>query len=82
MRRIRRTFRGQSVLPKTQCNRAVLLGTRLTTLWRSEIHINLKIDADALNRRRRRFRVLHTIRHIYQGERRQYADKCACAYGI
>jgi hypothetical protein len=24
-------------------------------LWRSEIHINLQIDADALNRRRRRF---------------------------
>jgi hypothetical protein len=24
-------------------------------LWRSEIHINLKIDADALNRQLRRF---------------------------
>jgi hypothetical protein len=34
-----------SVLPKTQRNLAVLLRTRFTTLWTSEIHINLKIDA-------------------------------------
>jgi hypothetical protein len=40
---------------KTLQNRAVLLGTRFTYLWRSEIHINLKIDANALNRRRRCF---------------------------
>jgi hypothetical protein len=44
------------------------LGARFTTLWRSEIHINLKIDADALNRRRRRFYVGPTIYHIYQGQ--------------
>jgi hypothetical protein len=55
MRSIRRSFKGPSVPPKTQPNHAVLLRTRLTTLWRSEIHINVKIDADALNRRRRRF---------------------------
>jgi len=36
-----------SVLPKTQRNRAVLLRLRFTTLWRSEIHISLKIDDDA-----------------------------------
>jgi len=47
MRSIRQTFRGPCLLTKTQQNRAVLLRTRFTTLWRSEIHINLKIDADA-----------------------------------
>jgi hypothetical protein len=44
MRSIRRTLRGLSVLPKTKQNRAVLLRTRFKTLWRSEIHINLKTD--------------------------------------
>jgi hypothetical protein len=39
-----------------------------TTLWRSQIQINLKIDADALNRRRRRFCVQRTMYHIYQGQ--------------
>jgi hypothetical protein len=52
------------------------------TLWRSEIRINLKIDADALNRRRRRFCVRRSIYHIYQRHRRQYVDKCAGVYGI
>jgi hypothetical protein len=75
-------MRGPSVLPKSQWNRAILLRTRLTTLWRSEIHINLKIDADALNRRRRRFCVRRTTYHIYPGERRQNAGKCACVYGV
>jgi len=42
-----------------------------TTLRRSEIHINLKIEADALNRRRRHFCVRRTIHHIYQGQWRQ-----------
>jgi hypothetical protein len=68
MRSIIRTLRGPSVLPKTQRNRAILLRTRLTTLWRSEIHMNLKIDADALNRRWRRFRVRRTVQHNYQGQ--------------
>jgi len=44
-----------SVQPKTQRNRAVLLKTCFATSWRSGIHVNLKIDADTLNRRRRRF---------------------------
>jgi hypothetical protein len=52
------------------------------TLCRREIHINLKIDADALNRRRRRFYVRRTISQIYQGQRRQYAGKGACVYGV
>jgi len=50
-----------SILSKTQQNRAVLLRKRLTTLWRSEIHMNFKTDADALNRRRRRFCVCRSI---------------------
>jgi hypothetical protein len=47
MRSIRRTLRRRSLIPKTKRNRAVLLRTRFETLWRSQIHINLKIDADA-----------------------------------
>jgi hypothetical protein len=68
MRSLRQKLRGPSLLPKTQRNRAFLLGTRFTTLWRSENHKNLKIDADALNRRRRRFLLRYTIHHIRQGE--------------
>jgi hypothetical protein len=68
MRSIRRKLEGPSILPKTQHNRAVLLRTRFKTLWRSEIHVNLKIGADALNRRWRRFSVRRTIHHIYQGQ--------------
>jgi hypothetical protein len=34
-------------MQKAQRNLAVLFRTRFTTLWRSEIRINLKIDADA-----------------------------------
>jgi hypothetical protein len=52
------------------------------TLWRSEIRINLKIDADALNRRWRHFCVRRNIYHIYQRQRRLYAGKCACAYSV
>jgi hypothetical protein len=50
------------------------------TSWRSEININLKTDADALNRRRRRFCVCRKMCHIYQGQRKQHAGKCACVY--
>jgi len=82
MCRIRRRLRGRSVLPKTQRNHAVLLRTRFTTLWRSEMHINRKIDAGAHNRYRRRFCVRRTVYYIYQGQWRQYAGKCACVYGI
>jgi len=55
MRSIRQTLSEPSVLSKTQQNHAVLLRTRFKTLWRNKSHINLKIDADALNRRWRRF---------------------------
>jgi len=77
MRSIRRKLKGSSVLPKTQRNRAVLFLTRFRTLLRSEIHINLKIDAEALNRRRCRYCIWRTIYHIYQAQWRQYAAKCA-----
>jgi len=82
MRRIHRTLRGPSVLPKTQRNRAVLFRTRFKTIWRSEIHISLKFDADALNRRRRRFLLRCTIHHICQGEWRHYARNCSYVYDI
>jgi hypothetical protein len=68
MRSIRRMFRGPSILPKTQWNLADLLRTRFKTLWRSEYHINLKIDAEALNRRRRCFCVRRTIYYIKDSE--------------
>jgi len=61
MRRVYRTLSGLCVLPKIQGNRAVLFRTRFT-IWRSEIHISLKLDA--LNRRRRRFPLRCTIHHI------------------
>jgi hypothetical protein len=63
MHSIRRTLRGQFVLSKTQGSHTVLLRARFTTLWRSEIHINLKIDA--LNRRWRRFCVRRTVSIAY-----------------
>jgi len=68
MRSTHQTLRGPSLKPKTQRNHADLLKTRFITLWRSEIHINLKIDADVLNRRWRRFCVRPTVSHIYQGQ--------------
>jgi len=40
------------------------LEARFKTLWRNEIHIDLKIDADALYRRRLRSPLRRTIRHI------------------
>jgi hypothetical protein len=68
MRSIRRTLRRPSLIPKTKRNRAFLLGARFKTLWRSHIHIILQIDADALNRRRRRFCVRRTMYHMKDSE--------------
>jgi hypothetical protein len=62
------SYVGLFVLQKAQRNIAVLFCTHFTTLWRSEIHISLKIDADALNRRWRCFCVRRTVYHIYQGQ--------------
>jgi hypothetical protein len=82
MRSIRRTLTRPNVVPKTKRNRVILLRTRFKTLWISEIHVNLKIDADALNRRRRRFCVCNTMCHICARQRRQDAGECAYVYGI
>jgi hypothetical protein len=82
MRSIYITLKGPSVLQKIERNRAVLFRTHFTTIWRSKIHANLKVEADVLNGQRRRFCVRHRTYHIYQGQRRQYAYKCACVYGV
>jgi hypothetical protein len=66
MRSMRRTLRGPSLLPKTQRNGAVLFRTRFTPISGSEINISIKFDANALNRRRRRFPLRCTIHHICQ----------------
>jgi hypothetical protein len=67
MHSTRRTLLGPFSLTKTRRNHAVLLRTRFTTLCKSEVHINLNIDADALNRRWRRFCFRRTLYYIYQG---------------
>jgi hypothetical protein len=64
MRSILWTLKGPSVLPKTKQIRTVLFRTRFTTLWRSEIHINLKIDANALIQRRRHYCLPSTVCHL------------------
>jgi len=79
MRSVLGTMRWPSVQRKSQRNRAVLFRTRFT-IWRSEIHISLKVDADALNRRRRQFLLRCTVHRICQGQWRQYARKCLCVY--
>jgi hypothetical protein len=68
MRSIRRTLRGPFLLPKTQRTLAVLFKTRFTTFWRSEIRMSLRVDPDALNRRRRRFLLWCETNHIFQEE--------------
>jgi hypothetical protein len=68
MRRICRNFRGPSVLPKKQRNRAVLFRTRFTPIWRNEIHISVNIDAHVLNRLRHRFLLRCTLHHICPGQ--------------
>jgi hypothetical protein len=43
-------------------------GCTFHNVVRIELHINLKIDADALNGRWRLFCIRRTIYHIYQGQ--------------
>jgi hypothetical protein len=66
MRNTRPTFKGPYVLSEKRRNQAVLFRTRFTNIWKIEIHISLKIDADDLNRRLRRFRDRRTIYRINQ----------------
>jgi len=82
MRSIRGAFRGPSVLQKTQRKRAVLFRTRFTTMWRSGIHISMKVDAYALNRRQCRFFLRCPVRHAWQGQRRHYDRNCECFYDV
>jgi hypothetical protein len=53
----------------------ISLTNTFQTLWRTEIHINLKIEDEGLNRRRRRLCVRRRVYHIYEGQRRQSAVK-------
>jgi hypothetical protein len=76
MRSTIQKYKRQSILLKTQRNLAVLLRTRFETLRRSKIQTNLKIEDDAMNRRRRRFCICLKIYHIYQGQLRQCVGKC------
>jgi len=52
------------------------------TFYICYIIVSIKIDADALKRRRRPFLLRYTIYHICQRQGRQYATKCACIYDI
>jgi len=47
-------------------NLALLFRTGFGSIQRSEIHMNIKVDLDALNRRRRCFYLRRTW-HIYHG---------------
>jgi len=84
MRSSHGTLKSSSLLPKTQRNRTGLFRTRFITLWGSEILINVKIDANALNQRRSWFLLRCTIHHICQGEWRQYARRAhaSTSYGM
>jgi len=75
-------FKGLPLLPKTQRSHAALLWTPFTPLWRNEIRIYLNINAGAQNRPWRRFCVLRTRCHIYEGQWSHYALKCACVCNI
>jgi len=48
-------------------NRAIVFRTRIRTVYWKEFHINLKIEADALNRSRYPFSLRRILRYIYLG---------------
>jgi hypothetical protein len=81
MRSVHRTIRAPSFLANIRLKLALLFRIGFRSMRRSEIHVNIKVNLVALNRRRRRFCVRHTIYHIYQGHRRQYSGNSACVYG-
>jgi hypothetical protein len=66
MRSVQRTLRAPSFLAIISPKLALLCRTGFRPIRRSEIHMNIKVDLDALNRRRRRFYLRRTY-HIYQG---------------
>jgi hypothetical protein len=65
MRSVHRMLRTMSFLANIRPNLALLFRTGFRSIRRSEIHMNMKVDLDALNRRRRRF-YLRRKCHIYQ----------------
>jgi hypothetical protein len=58
--------KGSILLANIRPNLALLLRTGFRSIRRSETHRNIKVDIDALNRRRRRY-YLRRMCHIYQG---------------
>jgi hypothetical protein len=66
MRSVRRTLKAPSFLANICPNLALLFRKGFKSKQRSEIHMNIKVDLDDLNRRRRRFYLRRTC-HIYQG---------------
>jgi hypothetical protein len=66
MRSVHRTLRSPSFLANIRPKVALLFRKGFKSKRRSEIHMNIKVDPDALNRRRSRFYLRCTC-HIYQG---------------
>jgi hypothetical protein len=66
MRIVQRTLRAPYFVTNISPNLAMLLRTGFKSIRRSEIHMNKKVELDALNRRRRRFYLRRTC-HIYHG---------------
>jgi hypothetical protein len=66
MRSIRGDIRGPFFTTENTRESRISITNKFQTLWRTEIHINLKIDADAQNRRWRRFCIRRTIHHLYE----------------
>jgi hypothetical protein len=68
-------MQGPSVLQEAQRNLAVLFRTRFTTLWRSEFHINLKIEAGVA--------FVCAVKYIsIKDSEGSLLVKCACVYGV
>jgi hypothetical protein len=66
MRSENRTVRAPSFLANIRPNITLLFRTGFRSIRKSEIHMNIKVDLDGLNRRRRRYYLQRTC-HIYQG---------------
>jgi hypothetical protein len=66
MRNVHRKLRAPFLLANTRPNLALQFRKGFSSMRRTEIHMNIKADLDALNKRRRRFYLRRTC-HIYQG---------------
>jgi hypothetical protein len=76
MRSVHRTLWIPSFLGNTHRNLSLLFRLRFRSVWRSEIYIKLKMDADA------GVAFVSGVQIIYQGQWRQYRGKCACVYDV